>query len=401
MNRTVKKSLLYISYDGVLEPLGESQVITYLEPLSADYKIILMSYEKKNSDYPLAAALMKVRLSASDITWVPLTYHKSPSVLATAWDIFIGVLIGSMLCLNNKVKFIHARSYVACLISLILKKLINVKYLFDMRGFWVDERVDGGLWRSNSLLYKIAKYYEKRMLLSADHIVILSHAGLIELKQFAYMPDYFAATVIPTCVNNSRFYPYINPEYNSEVTLGYIGSVGTWYLFDEVLRSFRILLNLRSNAKLLILNRNEHQTIKNSLDKYGISFDQIKLLSVPHHEVPAYISLIDIGIFYIKPVFSKRASAPTKLAEFLACGVPCLTNSGIGDVDEVITFNKVGVIVDSFDDTKLTVALSQMLELLNDSTIGHRCVEVAKNNFSLEIGVRRYKSIYSTLVNPR
>ena len=36
---------LYISYDGVLEPLGESQVVTYLERLSARYDITLVSFE--------------------------------------------------------------------------------------------------------------------------------------------------------------------------------------------------------------------------------------------------------------------------------------------------------------------------------------------------------------------
>ena len=39
--------VLYITYDGILEPLGQSQVLNYLEKLSEDHEITLMSFEKK------------------------------------------------------------------------------------------------------------------------------------------------------------------------------------------------------------------------------------------------------------------------------------------------------------------------------------------------------------------
>ena len=39
-------SVLYISYDGMLEPLGQSQVLAYLKHLVADRPIHLISFEK-------------------------------------------------------------------------------------------------------------------------------------------------------------------------------------------------------------------------------------------------------------------------------------------------------------------------------------------------------------------
>jgi len=41
------KRVLYITYDGILEPLGQSQVLNYLESLSDRHQIHLMSFEKK------------------------------------------------------------------------------------------------------------------------------------------------------------------------------------------------------------------------------------------------------------------------------------------------------------------------------------------------------------------
>ena len=42
-----ENSILYVSYDGILEPLGRSQVLAYLEGLSNRNKIYLISFEKK------------------------------------------------------------------------------------------------------------------------------------------------------------------------------------------------------------------------------------------------------------------------------------------------------------------------------------------------------------------
>ena len=39
-------SILYISYDGLLEPLGYSQVFSYLKFLSLDRPIHIISFEK-------------------------------------------------------------------------------------------------------------------------------------------------------------------------------------------------------------------------------------------------------------------------------------------------------------------------------------------------------------------
>ena len=41
------KSVLYLSYDGMTDPLGQSQVIPYLSHISENFKITIISFEKK------------------------------------------------------------------------------------------------------------------------------------------------------------------------------------------------------------------------------------------------------------------------------------------------------------------------------------------------------------------
>ena len=106
---------------------------------------------------------------------------------------------------------------------------------------------------------------------------------------------------------------------------------------------------------------------------------------------------MDAGIFFIRQVFSKQASAPTKLAELLGCGVPCLGNAGVGDMAEVLECERIGVALKSFDKAALTNGLQELLQLVADPATRARCVAAAQKHFSLDEGVRRYAAVYGQL----
>ena len=86
-------AVLYISYDGMLEPLGQSQVLGYLERLAVGRAIHLVSFEKPADWADIAKRDQVVaRIRAAGIHWHPRRYHKRPSALATAYDIVVGTL---------------------------------------------------------------------------------------------------------------------------------------------------------------------------------------------------------------------------------------------------------------------------------------------------------------------
>ena len=89
--------VLYISYDGMLEPLGQSQVLSYLRRLSVGRRIFLISFEKAE-DWANITERERVTHDIVDagVIWYPLRYHKSPSALATLWDIACGTVLGAM-----------------------------------------------------------------------------------------------------------------------------------------------------------------------------------------------------------------------------------------------------------------------------------------------------------------
>lgn len=393
--------VLYISYDGVLEPLGQSQVLRYLERLAPDHKIVLISFEKPDDWEQIGRREdLRNQMRAAGIAWIPLHYHKRPSALATAFDIAQGVVVGAWAVRRHRVHIVHARSYVPSVIALALKKLFRLKYIFDMRGFWADERVDGGLWPAGGRLYRAAKWFERRFLLNADCVVSLTQAAVDEMRAFPYlqgrMPRF---ELITTCADLELFRPGEAAPRSADrpFTLGYVGSVGVWYLFDETLRCFQMLRERLPNARLHILNRGGHDYIQERMAALSIDLATVQVEAADHAGVARAMQQMDAGIFFYKPAYSKKATAPTKLGEFLGCGVPCLGNSGVGDMASILENEQVGVALCRFDEPAMREAVDRLLQLAQTPGIEARCREVALRYFSLDKGVLAYDRIYSQL----
>jgi glycosyltransferase involved in cell wall biosynthesis len=391
---------LYISYDGILEPLGQSQVLSYLEGLSNKRKIYLISFEKSTDrEDQFLYNQVRRRIDKADIRWYPLTYHKKPTVIATLWDILHATVLSFWLTLRHDLKIIHARSYVASVSALMLKKFLDVHYIFDMRGFWADERVDGCLWRKDSYLYNISKKLEKSFLLNADVIVSLTHKAVFEMKKFSYLrkksPNF---RVITTCTNLDLFKPKLNNkiENNRPLTVGYVGSIGVWYLFEEALNYYKLIKEIVPNAKLHIINRDGHEYINTCLRNAKINKESVILETRSHSGVVHAMQSMDVGLFIIKPLYSKISSMPTKLGEFLGCGVPCVCNSGVGDMANIVNNSKVGVVLNSFNKSEMRESVVRLLKLIKDPNIEKRCRRAALQYFSLKDGINAYNDIYNS-----
>ena len=402
----MRATILYISYDGMFEPLGQSQVLGYLKRLARNHRAYLISFEKSENwrDEALRIKLQE-SVKKSGIAWYPLTYHRHPTVPATAYDICQGILVAAWIVWRHHVGIVHARSYVASIVAFFLKKAFGVRFVFDMRGFWADERVDAGLWAKSGRMYRVAKWFEREFLLAADWVVSLTHAGVAEMRKFPYLQGHMPRfEAIPTCTDLDLFCPRDEKVTETDdvvFTLGWVGAVKGWYLFDEALLFFKVLRKKIPKARLCILNRESHPYILDRLSVHNISPELVEIKSVEHNAVPGEMAHMDVGIFFIMPVFSKRASAPTKLGEFLGCGVPCLANDGVGDMTHILEGENVGVVIRDFDDNSRKEAINALLSLCADPDVRQRCVRAASNHFSLDDGVAAYDRIYRELVSPK
>lgn len=394
------------------DPLGQSQVIPYLIGLSRKgHQIRIISCEKKEK-FKSNEVLIKNLLDSNGIQWHPVPYSSLPSIISKQLNLFLIKRKAEIICNKEKINIVHCRSYMAALIGLKLKYKFKVKFLFDMRGFWANERIDGKIWDPKNIIHKqLYKYFKKKeieFLSNADHTVSLTQNAKDEIlswKQF--QNKNIPIEVIPCCVDLDHFSiknidedkkAKLNNELkisDENFVISYLGSIGTWYMLDEMLDFFKCLLLQKPNAKFLFITPDSEDLIFRKAKEKGIETDKLMIRFANRNEVPLYLSLSKISLYFIKPLYSKKASSPTKTGEIMALGIPIITNSGIGDSDKILTESKAGLLINDFNIDEYNRIIKQIDVLLSvDKT---KIIIEAQKYFSLEKGVELYDSIYKKL----
>lgn len=406
--------VLYISYDGMTDPLGQAQVIPYLQGLSERFghEFVLLSFEKEDN-YALHKEKINGLLKPYNIVWQPQMYTKKPPVLSTLRDLYVMQKAAITLCKKYKIGALHCRSYISALVGLMLQKSLKVKFIFDMRGFWADERVDGKLWNlSNPVFKTIYNYFKKKELQffqNADYTISLTHNGKNEILSWPQIDsNKTKIQVIPCCVNTAlfsqsniktdlqhEFRTKLNIKEN-ETVITYIGSVGTWYMLDEMLDFFKVFKKEKPNAKFLFITPDKPEHILNAVKAKYLNPSDFPIIKGEREFIPTLLSLCAASIFFIKPAYSKKASSPTKQGELMSMGIPVICNAHVGDTDYVVNNYHSGIVVDDFSDEAYLKVAKNFDQLL---ALDKATIEAGAEDFySLKKGVEKYNEVYEAVM---
>ncbi|MDX2172644.1 MAG: glycosyltransferase [Bacteroidota bacterium] len=402
----MSKKTLYITFDGLTDPLGQSQILPYLLGICDNsYEITILSCEKKERLKKDKNTIIEL-IKNTSIKWQYIIYDEEGSAISRFFYLKKLNNIANKLHSIQKFEIIHCRSYLSALIGLKFKVKHKVPFIFDMRGFWADERIDGNIWQKNKLQHRLFYNYfkkkEKQFLRSADAIVSLTNNGVAELTKTYPQVDFTQkTTVIPCCCNVQLFnkssipssfsLPYISP--NDHLVI-YTGSIGTWYFTKEVIDCILIWKNYIPNLKLLVVTR-DIEELKKVLDNYPKSVLEIIIsLSSSYQDIPKYLSLAKAAIFFIKPAYSKVASSPTKMAECWAMNLPIITNSGIGDNDIYFKNNLGGILINNFTTEDYEGACINYIEALKQKNDYRK---IALKYFDTKDAITKYTMIYNNL----
>ena len=389
---------LYICYQSIAEPLTETQVIAYLEGLAnAGHTLLLLTFEPAAIEHEKFCD-MQNRLRAQGIEWHWLRYHKRPTLPATAWDILTGVARGFRLIRKRKINIVHARSHVPGLMGVVLKRLTGVRLLFDVRGLMAEEYVDAGVWPKNGLLFRLTKYFELVIIRASDGLIVLTKRGRALLQ--AWYPKELAGKpllVIPCCVDMQRA-PARADRPERALTLAYVGKLGGWYLTEAILKFFAMAKLTVPGSRFEIWTQSDIAPIKVKLREYDIAEETTIGYCRPSDLLTHLSAHCDAAVSFITPCLSKQASSPTKIAEYLSAGLPVVINSGIGDLDDLIENQRVGVTVAAFSDAAFQGALAQLARLLDERDLQDRCKKTAEEYFDLrKVGWASYRHMYELL----
>ncbi len=406
------KKILFISYDGMTDPLGQSQVIPYLLGLAKfGYKFTILSCDKPdkftaNKDY------VESLLKGSFVEWVSIPYHKNPPVISSWYDYKRLKQAAATLHKKRNYDMVHTRPGIPTLVALWMKKKYGIRFLNDVRGFWADERVDGGMWNlKNPLFKKIYNFFKKHeyeCLENADAITCLTHAAKKEMLSWKNIKGQpLPIDVIPCSTDLELFDPsVIDSSLKNEcreelgikkddIVFSYLGSIGGWYLTDEMMRFCKLLADKIPSAKFLFISPHRHDQIITAATVNGLPEGKIITTHAQRHEVPVFLSFSSYSLFFIKPCYSKISSSPTKHGEIMAMGIPVITNAGVGDVKEIMERYDAGIVLDDLSENAMKLAVEKIISkpMFDKEKIKRGAEEI----YSLEHAVQAYRKVYEKI----
>jgi glycosyltransferase involved in cell wall biosynthesis len=407
------RRVLFISYNGMLDPLGQSQVIPYLRELAKrGVRFTLLSFERAKAFTPEGIAQceqLRETLKSQGIEWHWLRYHQRPSIPATIYDVMAGYRKAAALVRRNGIEMVHARGHIPATIALGLKRRFGVRMIFDLRGLMAEEYVDAEHWREGGLPYRMTKATERRILAATDGIVTLTERIWPIIREWNGLRGRAVDhEVIPCCVDLSlfRFSEEERARRRNELGLGdrltmvYSGSLDGWYLTEQMADFFAAFLKHNREAHLLWLTTGSHDRVRQLMQARNVGADSFSVRAVTSAEVPSYLAASDAGLAFIKRCVSKIASSPTKNGEYLACGLPLVINAGVGDSDVLVNEWKAGVLIDDFSEEDYLRAGREIETMVRDPRVRESARSVAEKVFNLEtVAAERYAALYERVLD--
>lgn len=387
---------LYLTRNGLLEPLGQSQVIPYLRGLSSDYAITLITYEKAE-DWADEEAVAQARADcrAHGISWLPQIFRPRPKVIAPALSMMRMVWLLRREVRRRGIRLIHARSYIPAAVALAVHRTTGVPFIFDMRALWPEELITAGRLRRGSRLHRFIEAAERACLKHAAGVVSLTEAAVGHLRQT--YPDELRdkeITVIPTCADLDRFRPAdaapLSPVHGCIGTL-----LSGWFRTDWLRSWIETAAERDPAARFEILTRDDPQAVRAQIDPEGEIGERLTIASRKPAEMPEALHAHTTSImFYDGNATSELGRSPTRMAEVLGSSLPVVANRGVGDVAKIIEEHRVGVIVENVSREAMNEAFDALQTLQADPALAARCRDTAMTVFSLAAGTERYSALY-------
>lgn len=397
-------SSVFVTNNGLRDHIGQAQVLPYLSGLAArGHRMSVLSVEQ-SADRDgsgldigtLDGHQMQRRTGYGRLADKLLAAPR----LARRLDALVGQLRPDIL---------HCRSYMPLAGALKAAGRHRAKLIFDMRGFWLDQRIEGGMWNpkdlSGRLLIRHFRALERRGYAEAAAIVVLTHDAkrVVEAQ-----PAYRGApiSVIPCSVDQDRFRvdSALRAAKRAELGLSadtpviaYLGSASPLYRMDLLYRFLDAVLARSPGVRLMLVGNHDAQEHARAAARHGVTLDPGSLICrrVAHHEVPAMLNAADLGISFIIGTPSSLGVSATKVGEYLACGLPVASSAGVGDIRRIIAEGENGMILNDESDAEIDRCATLFLSGL--SLDRARIKARSERYFSMDSAVDAYDMLYRNL----
>lgn len=287
----------------------------------------------------------------------------------------------AMHSMENELRKLHpsyvqaASNYVTALPALVAARRLGIPFFYEVRGLWEITRMSRDQQFAESISFDVQRHIEATVAREADHVFTLTEPMREELIARGVEPG--RITLLPNSVDARRFTARARDEQLSR-QLGIldgvpvIGYIGTFVVYEglEDLAAACAQLHLAGRDFRLLLVGNENASgqergpisaeILRIAEEAGFASKLIMPGRIPHEQVEAYYSLIDICPFPRKPWPVCEMVSPMKPLEALAMKKAVVVSS-VRALVEMIRHGRTGLVFDKGDVSSLAEAIATLM----------------------------------------
>jgi glycosyltransferase involved in cell wall biosynthesis len=393
--------ITHVSLDGLSTALGQSQVLAVSERLAAmGWEHTILSLEPEAVAESAFEAL-DARMASSGVHWQHRPYcHGRAGALQNALS-----MTAMIRDVRERTDLFHCRSYFGAFFPAASSIFRSTPYVFDTRGYWVDEKIEGGVWFQNVASRAIARRVERELYNRASGVVSLTELAAEDVRngRFGRQHPRDRSICIPTCVDYTKFQMQRGVAPHEFLCDGpivaYVGSLNPAYEYREALQLVALILDRLPQAKFLALTSqvDEMTAVANAT---AIPETRRLITCVPHERMHLWLPWIDFGLMLrVGHNQANRASMPTKLAEFFATGVTPIAYGANSDVTDWVTRAGSGLVLDDLAIDSLEQAAEWVESGVSDAGVLARARLVAEKHFSLDSGAERYDTLFQNILS--
>jgi hypothetical protein len=399
------KKIVFLA-QGVSNPMFLIQSLPVLKELKVEYDINLISIEEDSIE--LFDLEKNQKLYDDFIREFKLEMVKTrkllylPKILNSLIQIVPWLIIKSK---KNNLKYFHARGYLPAIVLHYLRKILTIKYIFDMRGVYVDELKLLQNMSEKNLKIRLWRHLEKKAIKSSESVVVVSKPFADYVKNIN--PQTKVSIIKNSIVNmeiGEEDYKNVRHKYRARLGIDnkkvwiYSGSAYKWQLIPQMISLFKNASELEQDLHFLMICRENTREIKQIFKELDLSDDLYTILSVNPKEVMNYLMAGDIGILLREHSIINEVSDPLKFVEYLHAGLLVMISKHIGDTEELVKKHELGIVLESIDNRDFKKYIDPLnMQLKNRNPI--KIIKKANSIYKFDHSVKAYSDCYQNLMS--
>jgi len=222
-----------------------------------------------------------------------------------------------------------------------IKKIARKKWFFDVRDLWIEASISLGFIKKNSFFEKISKKFLQICYHNCDGIIVTTE----EIKKIINENTIVSSDkikVVSNGVDTNLFKP-LNVKKNRII---YSGLLGHAQDLEKVILAVNKIQKNFSVEFYLVGDGDIKKSLEKMVEKEKLEKIVIFTGSLPREQIPGLVGESLIGIAPLKDLKSLHYAIPTKVYEYMACGIPFLA-TGKGEIERIAKASEAGVVAEN------------------------------------------------------